>query len=145
MRDRPAPSAVANKIYVSAVLGRDDEVLLVRREADCWALPTTWVEAGEWVRDALARGLRELGVGLNSTTYLSTIEDRHGLVLVFDVVVDDDANLSNLEANDSPGHFAWARLDQLDTLELWPKALMHALTADNAPWFGHDWIDTPGR
>jgi ADP-ribose pyrophosphatase YjhB (NUDIX family) len=140
MADQSAPSAGAVEVYVCAVIGREDEVLLARRPAGDWGLPGTQVGGGEWVADELARGVREVvGVGVGSASFLCVIEDRDGLVLVFDVIPDDEANLPDPAPADGQSHLAWIRLDQLDTLQLWPQTLRHGLTTDNPPWLGHDW------
>jgi 8-oxo-dGTP pyrophosphatase MutT (NUDIX family) len=62
------------QIAACAVLGREDEVLMVRRRDGGLALPGGRVEPGEWVEDALDRGVREaLGAGVSSASFLRLI------------------------------------------------------------------------
>lgn len=74
------------QIVACAVLGREDDVLMVRQHDGGLALPGGRVEPGEWVEDALDRGVREaLGTGVSSASFLCLIEDPDGLFVVFDV------------------------------------------------------------
>lgn len=139
MTDRSAPSTIAIDVYVCAVIGREDDVLLTKRPAGDWALPTTQVGGGEWVGDELDRGVREtVGIGVDSASFVCMIEDRDGLFLVFDVILQDELALTDAEPAEGPSQFLWTQLDQLDSLQLWPKPLHRALLADSPSWLGHD-------
>ena len=81
------------QIITCAVIGREDDVLLIRRPDTGWTLPGARVQPGEGVENALRRGVREvLGAEVSSASFLCLIEDPGGLFVVFDVTpaVEDD-------------------------------------------------------
>lgn len=140
MADQSPTSAQTIDVYVCGVIGREGEVLLARRRAGGWELPGTRVAGGEWAVDGVARGVREVvGVGIDAAEFLCIIEDRDGLVLIFDVIPEEETTLPDRTTEDSEGNLVWTPLDQLDSVELWPGRLQHALTNDSPPWLGHDW------
>jgi ADP-ribose pyrophosphatase YjhB (NUDIX family) len=124
------------QIIACAVIGREDDVLVVRRSGGRWALPRTRVEPGEWVEDALGRGVREvLGVGMSSATFLCLVEDPDGLFLIFDVTPEAGGNLCT--SADQP-ELAWGGLDQLTSLDLRPAVLRDVLPVGDPPaWLPH--------
>lgn len=118
------------QIVACAVLGREDEVLMVRHDEGGLALPGGRVEPGEWVEDALDRGVREaLGTGVSSASFLCLIEDPGGLFVVFDVTPERD----DLPVGVDQPELTWVGLDQLASLDLRPAALRTALSAGEPP------------
>ncbi len=117
------------QIVACAVLGREDDVLMVHRREGL-ALPGGRVEPGEWVEDALDRRVREaLGTGVSSASFLCLIEDPDGLFVVFDVTPERDDLLVGVDQSE----LTWVGLDQLASLDLRPAALRTALSAGEPP------------
>lgn len=125
------------QIVACAVIGREDDVLITRQLGGGWALPGARVEQGEWVEDALDRGVREvLGKGVSTASFLCLIEDPDGLFVVFDVSPDAEDDLA---AGEDQSELLWVGLDQLASLDLRPSALRSALRAGEPPvWLPHE-------
>lgn len=125
------------RIVVCAVIGRADDVLVIRQPGGGCALPGARVEPGEWVEDALARGVREaLGTGVSSASFLCLLEDPAGLFVVFDVIPEAESDLS---ADEERPRLTWVAVDQLGTLDLRPTALRDVLlVGEPPPWLPHE-------
>ncbi|MGH3630032.1 MAG: NUDIX hydrolase [Sciscionella sp.] len=127
------------QIVACAVIGREHDVLVIRRPDGGWALPGAPVGQGERVEDALDRGLREvLGTGVASASFLCLIEDPDGLFVVFDVTAETDNADTLLPDEDQPDR-VWAGLDQLTAHDLRPAILATVLHNGEPPaWLPHE-------
>lgn len=125
------------QIVACAVIGRADDVLMIQRSGGGWTLPGAQVELGEWVKDALDRGVREvLGAGVSSASFLCLIEDPDGLFVVFDVTPEAESDLSAGADKPKP---TWVALDQLGSLDLRPAVLWEVLGVGEPPaWLPHE-------
>ncbi|MGH3628726.1 MAG: NUDIX hydrolase [Sciscionella sp.] len=124
------------QVVACAVLGREEDVLLIRRTDGVWGLPATPVQPGEWIEDAVRRGMRGLlDLELRAVSFLCLIEHSDGLYVVFDVIPQVENAL--LLDHDQPDR-KWIGPDQLATLPLRPAALRTALhNGEPSPWLPH--------
>lgn len=119
------------QIVACALVGREDVVLVVRRSGGGWALPGAQVEPGEWIEDALDRGVREvLGAGVRSASFLCLIEDPDGLFVAFDVTLEAEDDVS---LGESQPELTWVDFGRLASLELRPAVLRTALPVGEPP------------
>lgn len=123
------------QITACAVIGREDQILLVRRSGGGWTLPGTRVAPDEQVETALDRGLRDmLGANISSASFLCLVEDPDGLFIVFDVTTDTEGHFRGANQPE----YTWTELNNLTSLELHPAALRNVLQVGDPPvWLPH--------
>jgi 8-oxo-dGTP diphosphatase len=127
------------EIVACAVIGREHDVLVIRRPDGGWALPGAPVGQGERVEDALDRGLREvLSTGVDSASFLCLIEDPDGLFVVFDVTT-EAGNSCELPPEEEQPDRVWVGQDQLAAHDLRPAILATVLhSGEPPPWLPHE-------
>jgi hypothetical protein len=123
------------RVVACAVIGRENDVLMVRHPTGNWTLPGASVETGEWIGDALARAVREItGSGVDSATFLCLIESTDGLFVVFDVTPEPEVGLPTGERQPD---VLWVDPDH-GSLDLRLGALRDVLCSGEPPaWFPH--------
>lgn len=119
------------QVIACAVIGREEYLLLIRRPGGGWGLPGAPVGHGEWIEDALDRGVRQvLGTGIGTAAFLFPIEDPDGLYMVFDVI---PAANDELCTDGNHPERQWVGLDRLASVDLRPAALGKVLRITEPP------------
>lgn len=117
-------------VVVRAVIGHDEDLLLVRQRGDQhWRLPGAHVRPGEPVEVALRRAISEaLTMQVEATTFLAVIEhgyvdrsgaEHHEVDLVFDVTIND----TEVRCADDQTEIRWTAWDELSAIDLFPAGL----------------------
>jgi 8-oxo-dGTP diphosphatase len=134
------------EIIVRAVIGQDEQLLLVRQRGDeYWLLPGGHVKPGEPAEAALRRKVSEvLTTQITSATFLAVIEHgyvdrrgtgRHEMNLVFDVTLTD----VEVRCADDQLEMRWTAWDQLSVIDLHPTGLPAGLRSGRFDR-GHRWL-----